>query len=333
MSNSLFSTYSQQENQVTQTLVSVLNRINSELTEHLLESMIDESDFELVSYENQSIEDKSTPDARIGSSVEVWFETKIHRNSIKEEQIENHLKGLDRTSSENQRLIALTPDEKEPKDIEDIEDDRLVWCNFSQVISIIDSILQRDASNTELSDHIPTDIELNLLREFQRFMYEEDLVEGREDRVLVVAARKAWPEFQDTGLYFCQPNRSFKPASHIAFYTDGEIKTKVPKIKEEVESIELSKEAVEENEIISDKFRQSLLNALNRMKDSGNKGYGRLGKKQKVMLLEDDLNLDSPIINDKTAETSDQKVAFVQGHRYVSLEDLKQNPEHTTELE
>lgn len=333
MSNSLFSTYSQQENQVTQTLISVLNRINSELTEHLLESLIDESDFELVSYENQSIEDKSTPDARIGSSVEVWFETKIHRDSIREKQIRNHLEGLNKNSSENQRLIALTPDEKEPKVIEDIEDDRLVWCNFSQVVSIIGSILERDASNTELSEHIPTDIELNLLREFQRFLYEEDLVEGKEERVLVVAARKAWPEFQETGLYFCQPNRSFKPSSHIAFYTDGEVKTKVPRAKEEVESIELSKGAVEENEIISDKFRTSLLEALDRMEDSENKGYGRLGKNQKVMLLEDDIELESPIINNKTAKTSDQKVAFVQGHRYVSLEDIKQNPGHTTELE
>jgi hypothetical protein len=68
---------------------------------------------------------------------------------------------------------------------------------------------------------VPTEPEAFLLRELGRFLYDEGFVSGKEDRVLVVAARKAWPEYQEHGLYFCQANRSFKPVDHLAFYTGG----------------------------------------------------------------------------------------------------------------
>lgn len=68
---------------------------------------------------------------------------------------------------------------------------------------------------------------------------------GCEDCVLIVAACKAWPEYNAHGLYFCQPTRSFKPAKYLAFYADGEIKPAVPTVTSTTESIELTEDAFE----------------------------------------------------------------------------------------
>lgn len=76
-------------------------------------------------------------------------------------------------------------------------------------------------------------------------------------------------------------------------------------------------------------FKEKLLSAV---EEIGSDHY-RYGKSQKVMMLEDDLELDQTVENDKTASDSDRNVAFVQGHRYVSLGDLKNNLVKTTELE
>lgn len=67
----------------------------------------------------------------------------------------------------------------------------------------------------------------------------------RDDRVLVVAARKVWTECTTDGLYFCQLSHSFKPSNYLAFYTGGEIKPAVPAITSTVESIELIEEALQ----------------------------------------------------------------------------------------
>ena len=59
----------------------------------------------------------------------------------------------------------------------------------------------------------------------------------------------------------------------------------------------------------------------------------RYGEAEKVIFLQDGIELDYPVRNDKTASDSDRTVAFVQGHRYVSFKKLRGNPDYTTELE
>jgi spore cortex formation protein SpoVR/YcgB (stage V sporulation) len=148
--------------------------------------------------------------------------------------------------------------------------------------------------------------------------------------VLVVAARKAWPEYQEHGLYFCQPNRSFKPVNHLAFYTDGEIKTTVPSVTGAIESIELTEEAIRNRADLSQSQREKLLDTVATLRNMGSERYGET---EKVIFLQEGIELDRPVENDKTASDSDRTVAFVQGHRYVSFSKLQQNPEYTTELE
>ncbi|NKE37470.1 hypothetical protein GWG54_16975 [Natronococcus sp. JC468] len=312
--------------------MAVLEHINTKLGEELLEATLDESDLTLVTFENQIIGDGSVPDASIQSSTSLWFETKTVPNSVDLEQIRNHLSGLRQEASDTQRLVVLTPDHSRPKKLDQIEDDRLVWTNFDQLVDAAESILARDHGSAEQSLEIPTEREAFLLRELVRFLYEEDLVSGREDRVLVVAARKAWPEYNAHGLYFCQPNRSFKPSNYLAFYTDGEIKPAVPAITSTIESIELTEDALEEATQISPAQRRRLEDGIATLRDQN---ADRYGSEQKVLFLdlERGFTLEQPVQNDKTASESDRTVAFVQGHRYVSASALRDNPTTTSTLE
>jgi len=330
MPNPLFSTYTQGENRVTSTLIAVLEHVNNQLAEDILEALTDESDLSLVSFDNQVTGIDSVPDAAIKSSTALWFETKTSRDAVDKEQLENHLHALEEDEAELQRLIVLTPDARLPDKVAAVDDERIVWANFDALIDTIETVLERDVGNAEASMSVPTEREAFLLRELSRFLYDEDLVSGKEDRVLVVAARKAWPEYQEHGLYFCQTNRSFKPVDHLAFYTDGGIKTAIPSVMGSIESIELTEETVRNHSNLSQSQREQLIDAVTQFRKEGSERYGET---EKVIFLRDGIELNHPVKNDKTASDSDRTVAFVQGHRYVSFSKLQNNPEYTTELE
>lgn len=333
MTNPLFSTYTQGENRVTSTLMAVLENVNNQLAEDLLEAVLDESDISLVTFENQLVGDGSVPDAGIRSSTSLLFETKTRQNEVRLDQLEGHLSYLDDEGAATERLVVLTPDHEQPSAVATLSDDRVVWASFDDVVDAAESILARDQSNTEQSLAVPTEREAFLLRELVRFLYEEEeLVSGKEDRVLVVGARKAWPEYEEYGLYFCQPQRSFKPSRFLAFYTNGEIKPEIPVITDSVESVELTRTGVETLESLSGSQRTALLDVVDELEAADSDRYG---SDQKVVFLDeqDGISLEEPVQNDKTAEGSDRTVAFVQGHRYVSASALRKEPTTTSALE
>ncbi|ELY56007.1 hypothetical protein C491_13687 [Natronococcus amylolyticus DSM 10524] len=71
------------------------------------------------------------------------------------EQIRNHLSGLRQEASDTQRLVVLTPDHSRPSKLDRIEDERLVWTNFDQLVDAAESILARDHGSAEQSLEIP----------------------------------------------------------------------------------------------------------------------------------------------------------------------------------
>jgi len=330
MTTPLFSTYTQGENRVTSTVMAVLGHISTTLTEDILEMLLDESSLSLVSIDNQISGASSVPDAAIRASTSIWFETKTVRKGVDPDQLQRHLMELQSQEAGVQRLVALTPDAEQPPEIDSIDDERLVWANFSQLVDAIESILDRDTGTTEETVAVPTEREAFLLRELVRFIYDEDLVSGKEDRVLVVAARRAWPDYKDYGMYFCQAGRSFKPVSHLAFYTDGEIKPIIPRVTKAIDAIELTKDAVNTDDRLTSTQREELLNVVDQMKQENAERYEA---EEQVLFLGEPIELSRPITNDKTASDSDRTVAFVQGHRYASLSRLKDEPEWTTQLE
>lgn len=121
-----------------------------------------------------------------------------------------------------------------------------------------------------------------------------------------------------------------KPVDHLAFYTDGEIKTAVPRVTDAIESIELTEDSVRSHDGLTQSQRDQLLAAVEHFHSEVSERYGET---EKVIFLRDGEELEHPVKNDKTASDSDRTVAFVQGHRYVSFSKLKQNPNYTSELE
>jgi hypothetical protein len=307
-------------------MLAVFEHINNALLEDVLETVLDESDFSVITFENQVTGVESVPDAAIRSSTEVWFETKTARDAVGRDQLEHHLKALEEDGANLRRLVVLTPDVEQPAEVAAIDDSRVVWSNFDSLVDALEAILRRDGVTTEEAVAIPTEREAFLLRELVRFVYDEGLVSGQEDRVLVVAARRAWLEYQKCGIYLCQPNRSFKPVDHMSFYADGEIKPAVPRVTDRVDEVVLTEEGIEQHSELNRAQKDELLEILPSIEE-------RHDPETQIIFLEDDFELDQAIENNKTAEDTSRRIAFVQGHRYVSFSALREQPSYTSELE
>ena len=148
---------------------------------------------------------------------------------------------------------------------------------------------------------------------------EDGLTGSTESKVLVVAAREAWPTYKKLNAYICQSNRGFQPSGHLAFYAEGAVQPLVPKIKAVIESVNLTREGIESLEGDQKNLANELLTQIEKLNHKW--------QTQKVMFLsepDDDetIKLKQKIINDQK-DKSGKNVAFVMGQRYVTLESLK----------
>lgn len=175
-----------------------------------------------------------------------------------------------------------------------------------------------------------------LLRELQAMFLRDKLLSSEND-VLVVAARNAWPEYQDFYVYICQPERSFQLVERIAFYSDGQIHPLVPRILKIVEAVQITPESYDEDlrglaerlmdsvavrEVLHEQVR-SRYAVAKRLIDNGVVGNEQV----KVMFLSppnssETVNLGRSIANDLLSD-SGRPSAYTQGHRYASLSRLK----------
>jgi hypothetical protein len=112
MSDSLFSTYTKGENRVTASILAVLRSLALGRIERLLGALLEQSEFELVRFQNQPSRGASgTPDAEIVSSCRLLIETKVGRNAVRHDQLKRHLQRLDHNTATAQGLLLLTPDD------------------------------------------------------------------------------------------------------------------------------------------------------------------------------------------------------------------------------
>ena len=149
-------------------------------------------------------------------------------------------------------------------------------------------------------------------------------------RVLVVAARRAWPMYKRFGVYRCQPMRSFRDSEYMAFYTDGEIKPLVAKIRLVIESLDVGNE--EGLESLSERNKE-LIEELKKKIEGREQELE--GTHKYMFLSEPDDNetvrLIKPITND-SKDKNGNLTPFTFGQRYVTLESLK-NAGKTSDLE
>lgn len=309
MASDIFSTYRQGENRVTATLMAVLSRIALGRTESLLGALLGEDTFQLVLFQNQPKGHGTVPDARIFSSASIWIETKTSKGTLTEHQLRGHLEKV----PVDGHLIVLTPDETTPEAT--LVDKRIHWSSFRNLGNVIGGILADEAEP-------PTELEGFLLRQFVSLLKADGLLASSRDSALVVAASSGYSDYLDLHAYIFQAHRTFQPVSHIAFYVKGVIKKEVPEILASLDEVTFTAETIV---ALNSPHQDRLLEILASLKDSS-----RSGGTHKVLLLSrptdvSTMTLESEIKNDLA-------YPFTQGHRYVSLAELKRNPLKTSQL-
>lgn len=307
MSDSIFSTYRAGENRVTASILAVLRSLSLGRCERILAALLEQSEFELVRFQNQpSKGDAGVPDAEIGSNFRVLIETKIKPNTVRKAQLARHVQRFKEGREQTQRLLVLTPDGEPPRVIEEMNDPRVGWASFAALDQAIEELLTD-------KDEVVSEREAFLLRELQHMLDKDGLIRSSED-TLVIPGRHAWPEYEEFHAYVCQPRRSFRQVSHIAFYTKNQIRELVPEILESHEYVKMTRGAHSGRlaELI-----EYLLDHEHRTEDEAHK----------VVFLtppEDSrtVRLDKRVENDLKSD-SGRTIAFVQNQRYVRLVELK----------
>ena len=313
--SSIFSTYSTGENRVTASFLAVIRSLSLDRIQRLLGALLEQSEFELVRFENQPAKGgKGVPDAMIQSSVRLFIETKMVRNAVDVHQIKRHLKRLDEATELAAILLVITPDDTRPQVLDSLTDPRVAWTSFAALDQAIDELL---ADKYE----VVSEREAFLLRELQNMLLAEELVGSATD-VVVVAARSAWPEYNEIHAYICQPNRPFQQVSRVAFYSKGQVYPLVPKILNSYQVIDMKKGV----------YEGALGRLVARILDEKRRTEG---ESFKVLLLSapdspDTLRLSAPILNDAKSKTG-KPTAFTMSQRYVSSASLL-TAKHTSEL-
>ena len=321
MTTPLFSTYRQGENRITATLLAVLQRLSLPNIDRILQALLEDTAFSLVTFDNQPRGKESTPDARIGTGSAIWVETKTARNAVRGHQVKSHLNSL----RPRENLLLLTPDDEVPAGL----DDRVAWSNFRTLAGAVEDILGDESEP-------PSEKEAFLLREFILMLRQDGLLDSAEPRVMVLGARFAWPMYERLSVYRCSTNKpmqSLRDSDHMAFYVGGKIQPLVPRIKSVVESIDMAQP--EQFESLEDSQKR-LAKELRERIDCQKQGH-EFGQAFKVMFLsgpsdDETIKLEKPIVNDKK-DKNRKPTPFTFGQpRYVTLKSLEE-ASRTSELE
>jgi hypothetical protein len=146
-------------------------------------------------------------------------------------------------------------------------------------------------------------------------MLQSNLLSSPNDTV-VVAANKAWGEYQRLHAYIHQPNRTYIIVPRLAFYANQHIQPLVPSILATFPSILL-----DENALQPDPRLRSLIIALLAEQPD------RRGKTEGIFLLSapdspDTLHLAASIRNDQV-DKNGKTTAYTAGHRYTRQSQLE----------
>lgn len=324
MTTPLFSTYGQTENLVTSTFISVLQRLSLTNMDRILQALLqditeEDEDFSLVTFTNQPIipNQPKNGNLRADASIvpgfaSIWIETKIARNDPGlRSQAKDYLKHL----PDDARLLLLTPDDNAPLNL---SDDKLIWSNFSVLSDAIEEILQHE-------DDPPSEKEAFLLRELNMMLNRLGLTFSPSDRVIVVAAADhAWDMYEQLSGYRRARNRTIKSSGYMAFYKDGEIKSRVPRIKSMVERINMTQQS--EIEELCSREKEDAIELWEKIEKHGQQG--EFNEDFMVFFLtgsndSETIDLGKPIKNDKQSKNG-KPVPFTYGNpRYVTLDSLK----------
>lgn len=332
MPNPLLSSYRTGENRVTSSTMAVFERIDLALMQELLAAASGAGDeLHTVTFENQVVGNSSVPDACVSGRFTWWFETKTTRGGYAAEgqdrqQLRRHSKQLQ--GDAEGLLFVLTPDSIRPSWFDQLDgvpeavQGRVLWVGFRDLADAITNLVGEPA---------------RLIGEQARFLltelvalYETDGLLSTDDTV-VVAARAAWPEYQRTSAYVCQPDRAFRDGlTHFGFYAQAAIQPLVPRIRAHLIAVPFTRAEAQARRKTGEREVGHLIDQL---LDDGSRIDG---DKYDVLLLTgpadpDTAALPQPILND-TLAASGRPWAWTLRQRYTRLDRLISGAFRTSEL-
>jgi hypothetical protein len=327
------STYRAGENRVTSSTMAVFERIDLALVQELLGAVTGMgSELQALSFENlKVVAAGAVPDAHISARFSWWFETKTVTNAYAHEghgrtQLREHSKLLRDLDA---LLFVITPDPVRPAWFETLDGvadasfrQRILWFSFHDLAEAIGKLITDPARVTGEQTRF-------LLAELVA-LYEADGLLSSDDTV-VVAARSAWPEYQQLAAYICQPNRSFRAGlKYFGFYAEGVIQPLIAHIRQHhVAVLFTPAEAIARRASGQAEVADLIDHLLSEDSKTENESYD-------VLLLTgpDDpqtVHLRAPITND-TVTASGKPWGWTLSQRYTSLDKLTSGITHTSRL-
>ena len=292
-------------------MLAVFQRVGLDITERILANAIGEAALELVTFASQpSAGSAGVPDAELKASFRYLIETKVVPNTYSSNkpnaQLVRHLVRLD-GSHADEKLLVITPDAEEPPGIRAMGDGRVVWTSFALIAQAIDEVLNDPSEPASEQQRF-------LLRELVTFLDAEGLV-GVDDTV-VVAGRWAYPTYFKTSAYICQPNRSIRPVTYLAFYTDKQIKPEIPRVLQYYREVDVTEEQAALYETSGDPLGPRIAEVIRwRLADGSQEPFNDIYLLSRPEDAET-VMLPSPVRHEGRG-------AWVQGQRYTSMDRLR----------
>ena len=306
---SIFSSYHGGENRVTSTMLAVFERLGLGLTERILAAATEDPSLGLASFSDQpSSGGAGVPDGEIRASFRYLIEIKTIPNAVSVEQLRRHLHRLNGTYAD-ERLLVITPDPEEPVRLGRVDDPRVVWIGFGLLAQAIEGVIQ-DPSE------LASEQQRFLLRELVSYFESEGVL--TVDDTVVVAARVAYPEYLEMSAYACQPNRSIRNVSRMAFYTHKQVMPEIAEVYRRFTDVLFVSEEARRLKARRDPLEKRLSAVIRRRLTTR---PAQLGGRFDVYILSGATDPDTLILESPIQHVA--RGAWTQGQRYTSVERLK----------
>lgn len=216
---SIFGEYKQPENRVTAAFLQICKVGGEGLIRFLANELnipLPSSEIEIIS---QAKGDESIPDGLLRSnfSFNLYIESKIAPNAINKKQLIAHQSKV-RKDSSTDFLIYLTPDETKPSILGET-----YWTNWISINNKLNEYLQNPKiENKQILEFLIIQFE-TLLSNSKLLNNKNKWTLDNED-VIIVAGSWAEGIALKYNYYICQNNRSFRPASYLAFVNNNQIR-------------------------------------------------------------------------------------------------------------
>ncbi len=142
--------------------------------------------------------------------------------------------------------------------------------------------------------------------------------------VVIVPAADAWPLYNSTHAYICQPRRFFQQVDYVAFYAERQVMKEVAKVKHRLDNVSWNPQEAAKLQQSEDKDARRLGKVMEESITAGWNG----GVYQVFLLTRPDepghITLKAPLKNDRRGRGS----AFVRKQRYTSVHKLQ----HATDV-